>query len=706
MIAKLKDRVKELHGLINHHNKNYYENDISEITDEEYDKLFQELQQLELSYPDLVTEDSPTKKVGGAVSEKFKSYKHTVPMLSLRTETDYTDQGAIDFHNRIVKELGFAPEYVGEMKYDGLGIDLLYFRGVLARALTRGDGLNGEDVTANVKQIKDIPHQLKGEFATTFDSLNVRGEIFMKKSVMNELNETSIKKFANTRNAAAGSIRQLNPNITRQRNLSFFPYLVADFSTKSLDVSATHHFNWLLILRSMGFKLNEYTEILNSTQDLINYHKGIEQLRDKLDYDIDGVVYKVNSIALQKQLGFISTEPKWAVAHKFLAEQKTTEVLAIDIQVGRTGKLTPVARVKPIFVSGTTINNITLHNEEETNRKDVRVGDTVIIQRAGDVIPEIVGIVPDANKVRSEPFKMPANCPSCGTPVVKPEDQTDHRCTNTEGCPDQNKYRIIHFVQKKAVEVEGMGEKLIEQLIDEGHVKTSADLFCLGSRAMAKSMGVPLMVFIRHKSEEEIKKLAYDVLISLDRKAEKSVINILKAIDDAKETTLEKFIYGLGIRNAGEGTAKRLAKAFWTLDAIRKATKEQLMAIDDIGPIVADSVYEYFQSKENNDNIDLLLKLGITFKKMSVFDNSLEGINVVITGSFSTIKRSDAEKRLKELGANVQGSVGKTTHTLFCGENAGTKLTDAARLGINICHENDLRLAITNPFSWKTLYVR
>lgn len=706
MTEQAQTRVQELNALLNHHRKNYYEKDISEITDAEYDKLFQELQQLEQSYPDLVTEDSPTKKVGGAVSEKFKSYKHTVPMLSLRTETDYTDQGAIDFHNRIVKELGFAPEYVGEMKYDGLGVDLLYNKGNLVRALTRGDGLNGEDVTSNVKQIKDIPHKLTGEFATMFDSLNVRGEIFMKKSVMNELNETSIKKFVNTRNAAAGSIRQLNPNITRQRSLNFFPYLVADFSTKSPDVSATHHFNWLLLLRSMGFKLNEYTEVLHTTQDLINYHKGIEQLRDKLDYDIDGVVYKVNSIALQKQLGFISTEPKWAVAHKFLAEQKTTEVLAIDIQVGRTGKLTPVARVKPIFVSGTTINNITLHNEEETNRKDVRVGDTVIVQRAGDVIPEIVGIVPDTNKVRSEPFKMPANCPSCGTPVVKPEDQTDHRCPNNIGCPDQNKYGIVHFVQKKAVEVEGLGEKLVEQLIEEGHVRTSADLFCLGSRERAKSMALPLMYFLTHKPKEELDALAYKVLIGLDRKAEKSVRNILSALEAAKETTLEKFIYGLGIRNAGEGTAKRLVKSLGSLENIRKATVEQLSQIDDIGPIVAKSVFDYFQSKENNENIDLLLKLGIKFKQENMDNKILDGINVVITGSFSTVKRSEAEDRLKQFGANVQGSVGKTTHTLFCGENAGTKLTEATKLGINICHENDLRLAITNPSSWKTLYVR
>ena len=333
-----------------------------------------------------------------------------------------------------------------------MGIDLQYVKGKLVRALTRGDGLEGEDVTTHVKQIKDIPHKLTGKFADIFESLNIRGEIFMKKSVMKELNESSTKKLANTRNAAAGSIRQLDPNVTRHRKLNFFPYTVAYYSTESNDLPTTH-FDLLKLLSSLGFKINQYTEVLSSSKALVDYHNTIEQLRGTLDYDIDGVVYKVNNIGLQKHLGFISTEPKWAVAHKFLAEQKTTEVLAIDIQVGRTGKLTPVARVKPIFVSGTTINNITLHNEEETNRKDVRVGDTVIVQRAGDVIPEIVGIVPDANKVRSEPFKMPANCPSCGTPVVKPEDQTDHRCPNNIGCPDQNKYGIVHFVQKKAVEV-------------------------------------------------------------------------------------------------------------------------------------------------------------------------------------------------------------------------------------------------------------
>lgn len=706
MIEQHKTRIKELHSLINHHNKNYYDLDINEISDAEYDKLYQELEQLELTYPDMVTETSPTKRIGGTVSTEFMSVKHDAPMLSLKTVTDYTDQGAIDFYEKVKKELCLNDvEYVGELKYDGLGIDLKYEKGILVRALTRGDGVEGEDVTHNVMQIKDIRHKLIGPYATAFDTLNVRGEIYMRRSVMQALNDKSTRKFANARNAAAGSIRQLDSNITRHRRLSFFPYSIPVFTTE-LKETPTTHFDWLKLLSSLGFKINEHTKLMNSAEELANYHNEVEQLRSVLDYDIDGVVYKVNNLVLQDQLGFISTEPKWAIAHKFLAEQKTTEVLSIDIQVGRTGKLTPVAKVRPIHVAGTTISSITLHNEEETNRKDVRVGDTVTIQRAGDVIPEIVGIVLDTSKVRSEPFKMPDVCPSCGTPVVKPVDQTDHRCPNTEGCPDQNKSRITHFVQRKAVEVEGLGEKLVEQLIEEGHVKTSADLFCLGAREKAKAIVVPLTYYVSNKSKEELDKLAYSVLISLDRMADKSAKNILSALEAAKQTTLEKFIYALGIRNAGEGTAKRLVRSLGSLDNIRNATVEQLSEIDDIGPIVAKSVFDYFQSRQNNENIELLLKLGVTFKQEDMNNKILDGINVVITGSFSTVKRSDAENTLKQFGANVQSNVGKTTHTLFCGENVGTKLAEATKLGINICHENDLRLAITNPTSWKSLYVR
>lgn len=706
MTNEIQSRTKELHSLIERHNKKYYGDNTSVISDAEYDKLYQELEQLEKSYPELITPSSPTQRVSGVVSKQFKSHKHSVPMLSLKTETDYSARGAINFHERIKKELNtYEIEYVCEPKYDGLGVDLEFIDGKLVCALTRGDGITGEDVTNNVRQIKDIPHFLKGPESVRFDMIKVRGEIFMKKSVFNEYNAGHEKKLANTRNAAAGSIRQLNSNVTRSRNLSFFPYSVPDFRCFKNDTPVSQY-GWLKLLKSMGFCLNPLIKIANSADELISFHDEIEKIRSSLDYDIDGVVYKVNNLALQTQIGFISREPKWAVAHKFFAEEKETIVTAIDVQVGRTGKLTPVARVEPVFVSGTTINNVTLHNEQEANRKDVRVGDRVIVRRAGDVIPEIVQTVALIGKERSEPFKMPAVCPSCGTPVVKIEVQADHRCPNTIGCPDQNKYSIAHFVQRKAVEIEGLGEKLVEQLIEEGHVKTSADLFCLGSREGAKSMALPLMYFLKHKSKEEIDDLAYKVLLSLDRKAEKSVRNILSAIEKAKETTLEKFIYALGIRNAGEGTAKRLVKNLKTLDAIADASVDQLSTIEDIGPIVASSVYEYFHNKENIENIELLLQLGIKFKQDDMDNRILDGINVVITGSFSTVKRSEAEDRLKQFGANVQGNVGKTTNVLFCGENAGTKLVEATKLGINICYENDLRLAITNPTSWKSLYVR
>jgi len=708
MTITAKQEIESLRKEIEFHNKLYYEDNTPILSDRDYDKLFQKLQELERLHPEYKDSSSPTQTVSGKVCKQFETVQHDVPMLSLNTETDYSDQGALNFHNRIKKELNQTEiEYFCEPKFDGLGIDLLYQHGVLVRALTRGDGLEGENVTENIKQIKGIPHRLFNLSGITIKRINVRGEILMEKAVFNELNiklkAANKKPLVNPRNAAAGAVRQLNPQITKERNLSFFPYSIPfsqiEFIGES-KIPKTQEDN-LNLLFELGFEYCSINKKVNTVDELVQYHKYVELTRADLPYEIDGVVYKVNSLKLQDLLGFISREPKWAIAHKFLAEEQLTKVLAIDVQVGRTGKLTPVARLEPVFVGGTTVTNVTLHNESEIHRKDIRIGDTVVVRRAGDVIPEIVKFVP-GDYERGPIFKLPSLCPVCNHPTHQELDQVDFRCTNTATCPAQAKFSILHFIQRKAVMIDGLGDKLVEQLMDLGLVKSIVDIYALGCRQLAIDAGKTLTEVIESLTPIQLYQLAYDTLSKVDRMAHQSVTNLLTAINESKQTTLPKFIYGLGIRNVGENTAKILTKEFGSLAAIQKATYAELIKIADIGPTVAESIVSYLSNPENLELIHQLQLLGLSIKEREQHEQArdLKDFIFVITGSFNRYKRDDIKAHLESLGAKVSGKVTKATTVLIAGENAGTKLKDATALKTPIVNEVQLTPGMQDSQYW------
>jgi DNA ligase (NAD+) len=667
-------RMVQLRAQLHHHAHQYYVLDAPSIPDAEYDKLFQALQALEAANPQWVTPDSPTQRVGGKPLDQFASVRHAVPMLSIRTETDTESTGAQAFDARVRKELGLteadAPvEYVTELKFDGLAMSLRYEHGVLVQAATRGDGEMGEDVTQNIRTIGQIPLRLPLDVP---DVLEVRGEVYMRRDDFEALNERQRariaagekgeKTFVNPRNAAAGAVRQLDPAISAQRPLSFFAYGVGEIAPQPEGGLFATHMDLLQTLKIWGFPVAAQVGCAQGATELIAYHQRIGQARDQLPFDIDGVVYKVNSLALQRQLGFVTREPRWAVAHKYPAQEQLTTVLAIDVQVGRTGKLTPVAKLAPVFVGGVTVTNATLHNEDEARRKDVRLGDTVIVRRAGDVIPEVVSVLLDKRQGEAAQFTMPRICPVCGSAAVREEGEADYRCTGGLFCSAQRKQAILHFAQRRAVEVEGLGDKLVEQMVDANVIRNLPDLYRLGFAALA----------------------------SLDRMAEKSAQNIVDALEKSKQTTLPRFLFGLGIRHVGEATAKELARHFGKLDAIMDAPEELLLTVNDVGPIVAQSIRTFFDQPHNREVVEQLRACGVTWEEgepAAQAPQPLAGKTFVLTGTFPSLSRDQAKDLLEAAGAKVAGSVSKKTSYVVAGAEAGSKLDKAQELGVPVLDE-------------------
>ena len=677
-------RINELRAQLHAHAHSYYVLDEPSIPDAEYDKLFKELQALEAQHPELLTPDSPTQRVGGKALSAFASVPHKVPMLSIRTETDTEATGAQNFDTRVRKELGLTEadppvEYVAELKFDGLAMSLRYEDGVLVQAATRGDGETGEDVTQNIRTIRQIPLRLPKDAPAV---LEVRGEVYMRRGDFETLNERQRAKiaqgmkgektFVNPRNAAAGAVRQLDPSIAAKRPLSFFAYGLGDITPPDAGGPAFEtHFELLQTLKKWGFPVADQTKRALAAPELIAFHQRIGQTRDSLPFDIDGVVYKVNSLALQKQLGFVTREPRWAVAHKYPAQEQLTTVLAIDVQVGRTGKLTPVAKLAPVFVGGVTVTNATLHNEDEARRKDVRVGDTVVVRRAGDVIPEVVSVLLDKRVADAEIFTMPRICPVCGSSAVREVDEADYRCTGGLFCGAQRKEAILHFAHRRAVEVDGLGDKLVEQLVDANIIRTLPDLYKLGLTALA----------------------------NLDRMADKSATNLLQAIEASKQTTLPRFVFGLGIRHVGEATAKELARHFGKLDAIMDASEEQLLTVSDVGPIVAKSLRTFFDQLHNREVVEQLRACGVTWEEGEPAVQTpkpLSGKTFVITGTLPTLSRDQAKDMLESAGAKVAGSVSKKTDYLLAGTDAGSKLDKARELGVAVIDEAGMTHLLKN----------
>lgn len=674
--VQAQERADALRELLHHHNHQYYVLDAPQIPDAEYDKLFRELQELEAKHPELLTPDSPTQRVGGQVLEGFAKVKHKVPMLSIRTETDIEASGARNFDGRVRRELalkeGDPPvEYVAELKFDGLAISLRYEHGSLAQAATRGDGEVGEDVTQNIRTIGQIPLRLHGQDVPPV--LEVRGEVYMRRDDFEQLNELQREKiakgaknektFVNPRNAAAGAVRQLDPAIARQRPLSFYAYGWGEIEGGPVF---ERHYDLLQALKAWGLPVSDRAMIAHGAEDLVKYHQAVGQARDSLPFDIDGVVYKVNDLALQKRLGFVTREPRWAVAHKFPAQEQVTTVEAIDIYVGRTGKLTPVARLAPVFVGGVTVTNATLHNEDEARRKDVRVGDHVIVRRAGDVIPEVVAVVPDKRAPGALQFTMPRTCPVCGSEAVREEGEADYRCTGGLFCGAQRKQAILHFAQRRAMDVEGLGEKLVDQMVEAGVVKTLPDLYRLG--------------------------LAN--LVALERMGEKSAQNLLAGLEQSKNTTLPRFLFGLGIRHVGESTARDLARHFGKLDAIMDASVDALLQVPDVGPIVAESIHQFFQQSDNREVVEQLRAVGVQWEESEPAAQApkpLTGKTVVLTGTLPTLSRDEAKDLLEAAGAKVAGSVSKKTDYVVAGAEAGSKLDKARELGVAVLDEDGLR---------------
>lgn len=669
-------QVAQLRKQIRQYDYEYYVLDSPTVPDSEYDRLFRELQALEQAHPDLIDSDSPTQRVGGAPLPQLLPVKHRIPMLSIETETDISANGARAFDARTRKKLGLSAsdaeiEYAAELKFDGLAISLRYENGVLIQAATRGDGEVGEDVTQNIKTIRQIPLRLTG---STPAVLEVRGEVYMSRPDFVRYNEKqrALDKptLVNPRNGAAGAVRQLDSRLTAQRMLSCFVYGLGE--TIGWDVPATHS-DVLDALHLLGLPVCKERMVGLGAEPLIQFHKSIAAKRDSLPYDIDGVVYKVNKLSLQRELGFRSREPNWAVAHKFPAQEALTEVLAIDVQVGRTGAITPVARLKPVFVGGVTVTNATLHNQDEIDRKDVRVGDTVTVRRAGDVIPEVVSIVIDRRPLQSTPYKLleaiQHQCPVCGSHVIRQEDESVARCTGGLFCAAQRKQAILHFASRRAMDIEGLGEKLVDQLVDADLVHTLADIY----------------------------RIDMPTLSNLERMAEKSAQNIIDALESSKKTTLSRFIYALGIRNVGEATAKDLAKYFGSLQALLDADAEKLQQVPDVGPIVAESILQFLSEAHNQEVIAELISAGIHWEEGAGKNTEgvLNGKTLVLTGTLPNMTRDEAKALIEDAGGKVAGSVSKKTDYVVAGVEAGSKLEKAASLGIAVLDEAGL-LGILN----------
>ncbi|WP_373377827.1 NAD-dependent DNA ligase LigA [Cupriavidus nantongensis] len=666
-------RVAWLREELDRHNYQYYVLDAPTVPDAEYDALFSELMALELEHPELQTPDSPTQRVGGEPLAAFDSVRHRVPMLSLNNA--FADDDVLNFDRRCAQGLGRsapaageadlfsaadAVEYACELKFDGLAMSLRYEDGRLVQAATRGDGETGEDVTVNVRTIKAIPLKLRGQAPAV---LEVRGEVFMFRRDFDQLNarqaEAGEKTFVNPRNAAAGSLRQLDPRITARRPLSFFAYGLGEL--QGVERPPTHS-AMLDGFAALGLPVCKDRAVVKGAQGLLDFYRDIGKRRDALPYDIDGVVYKVNALAEQERLGFVSRAPRFALAHKFPAQEMTTIIEDIEVQVGRTGAITPVARLRPVFVGGVTVTNATLHNEDEIRRKDVHVGDTVIVRRAGDVIPEVVAVVTERRPADARAFVMPTACPVCGSHIEKLEDEAIARCTGGLICAAQRKQSLLHFAQRRAMDIEGLGDKLVEQLVDQGIVRTPADLYKLG-----------------------VAKLA-----ALERMADKSAANLVTAIDKSRATTMNRFIFALGIRHVGEATAKDLARHFGKLDALMAADEAALLEVNDVGPVVAQSIANFLAEPHNVEVIEQLRAAGVHWPEsepMAKAPAPLSGKTFVLTGTLPTLSREDAKELLEAAGAKVAGSVSKKTDYVVAGAEAGSKLDKAEALGVPVLDE-------------------
>jgi len=660
--AELKKQIQQLRDKINHHSYCYYVLDTPEISDADYDLLFQQLKALEEQHPELITTDSPTQRVGAAPLASFAHVKHQVPLLSL--DNAFSTEDIVNFDRRVRERLEVDQvEYHCEPKLDGLAVNLWYENGILTKAATRGDGYVGEDITQNIRTIPSIPLRLLG---SGFGSvLEVRGEVFLGKKGFAKINERALangeKTFVNPRNAAAGSLRQLDPRITAARPLEMYCYGVGFYERGTMPEI---HSEILAQLKAWGLRISPLNHVASGINDCLAYYEKIGQMRSSLPYDIDGVVYKVNNIAWQRALGFVARAPRFAIAHKFPAQEMTSTVEDVQFQVGRTGTLTPVARIKPVFVGGATVSNVTLHNMDEIARKDVRIGDTVIVRRAGDVIPEIVSVVLTDRPPHAKIVELPTHCPVCNSPVVKTTDVAAARCTGGWNCQAQLQESIIHFCSKRAMDIDGLGDKWIAQLVQVGLIHTPADLFSL-------------------KKEN---------LLALDRTGEKSVTNMLTAIENSKTTTLPRFIYALGIREVGEVTAQQLASYFGDLSAIMHASIEELQDVPDVGIVVAQSIYNSFHDDRYKKLVADLLTAGVHWPTIVIVKEAqtLTGKTFVLTGTLQHLSRDEATSRLRSLGATVSGSVSKKTDFVVAGENAGSKLTKAEELGITVLNEKEM----------------
>jgi DNA ligase (NAD+) len=667
-IASAQQQLEALKTKIEQHDYQYYVLDDPLISDQEYDGLFRQLQAIEQQFPQLITPDSPSQRVGGVPLKSFQEVTHRQAMLSLNNA--FSEQEVAQFDKRIRESLALEQvEYAVEPKFDGLAITLSYENGIFVQGATRGDGYSGEDVTHNLKTIKAIPMRLVAEHIPAL--LEVRGEIIMHKADFEKLNQmqqaNGEKLFANPRNAAAGSLRQLSPAITAKRPLSFFAYGLG--VCEGLTIPSTHD-ACMQLLQQLRFPVCQERRVVQGLAGLMSFYQYMQDKRSVLPFDIDGVVYKVNAIRLQEELGFVSRAPRWAIAHKFPAEEALTVVEGIDVQVGRTGAITPVARLKPVFVGGVTVTNATLHNEDEMRRKDIRIGDTVIVRRAGDVIPEVVAVLVDKRPLESQLFQMPSACPVCGSHILKQADEAVARCTGGLFCDAQRKQAIIHFASRKAMDIEGLGDKLVDQLVETNLVHSLSDIY----------------------------RLKVDLLAELDRMGDKSAQNIIDAINQSKQTTFARFIYALGIRNVGEATARELAKHFASLEALMRADQQTLQQVPDIGPVVAESIVNFFAEPHNQQVIAFLTLseqqggAGIIWQQAEAIQHHAEfsGKTFVITGTLPSMSRDQAKAMIEGLGGKVSGSVSKNTDYVLAGSEAGSKLDKALELGITIIDQQKL----------------
>ena len=669
-VQSAEQRIAAMRAEIDAHNYRYYVLDAPTLADAEFDRLFRELQQLEEVHPELISGDSPTQRVGAKPSLAFAAAQHRLPMLSLNNAFGDEDVDAFDRRVREALDVD-SVDYFCELKFDGLAINLTYEHGRLVRGATRGDGSEGEDVTANIRTIKSIPLRLVGENLPS--TIEIRGEVIMLKNDFLALNqrqrEAGDKEFVNPRNAAAGALRQLDPRMTEKRPLRFFAYGVGANDGAALGET---HAATLAKLRDFTLPVNTLSATRTGLAGLLSFYGEIASIRQQLPYEIDGVVYKVNRIAAQTQLGFVSRAPRFAIAHKFPAEEALTEVLDIDVQVGRTGTLTPVARLKPVFVGGVTVTNATLHNEDEIRRKDVRIGDTVSVRRAGDVIPEVVSVITGRRPVTAREFVMPTHCPVCGSNVNRLEGEAASRCTGGLTCSAQRKQAILHFASRRAMDIEGLGDKLVDQLVDGNHVQSPADLY----------------------------DLTPNQLQELERMGEKSATNLIAGIEKSKQTSLGRFIYSLGIRNVGEATARDLSSHFGGLGALLDADLAALQEVPDVGPVVAQSIVEFIREPRNVAVIESLQQHGVAWTESSPgftakAELPLAGKTFVLTGTLATLSRDDAKLRIEAAGGKVTGSVSKKTDYVVVGEDAGSKLTKAQELGVTLLDEPGL-LALLN----------